>query len=233
MDWGSPPARPARPRDAASVVLLRNAGDTVEVLMGRRRKRARFLPDIYVFPGGRVDTADRNVPNGLFSLSAETELDLRRDTPNTSPLALALAAIRETHEETGYLLGRTASGGVLSPLPSTPFWSACQEAGMVPDVAALDYIMRALTPTLSPRRFNTRFFLADGAGCRGELLVDGELEDLHWLPLDEAFDLPIIDVTELALTAARQRWQGRALGKRPSTIPFVHYVRDRQRIDHV
>ena len=226
-------ARPARPRDAASVVLLRDVSDTVEVLMGRRRKRARFLPDIYVFPGGRVDTADMSVPGDRFRLSAETELALRRDTPKTSPLALALAAIRETHEETGYLLGKVASGNMSNPLPSTPFWSACQEAGMVPDVAALDYIMRALTPTLSPRRFNTRFFLANGAGCRGELLVDGELEDLHWLPLDEAFDLPIIDVTELALTMARQRWQGRGLGNRPSTVPFVHYVRDRQRIDHV
>ena len=201
--------------------------------MGRRRKRARFLPDIYVFPGGRVDASDRNVPGDRFRLSAETELILKRDTPGTSPLALALAAIRETHEETGYLLGRAASGDVLDPVPSTPFWSACREAGMAPDVAALDYIMRALTPTMSPRRFNTRFFLADGTGCQGDLLADGELEDLHWLPLDEAFDLPIIDVTELALTLAQRRWQDRALGRQPSTIPFVHYVRDRQRIDHV
>ncbi|MCE2520064.1 MAG: NUDIX hydrolase [Alphaproteobacteria bacterium] len=233
MGRAAQPARAVRPRDAASVVLLREAGTTVEVLMGRRRKRARFLPDIYVFPGGRVDAADRCVPGDRFRLSGETELALRRDTPNASPSALALAAIRETHEETGYLLGRAASGDMLNPLPSTPFWNACREACMVPDMAALDYIMRALTPTLSPRRFNTRFFLADGAGCRGDLLVDGELEDLHWLPLDDAFDLPIIDVTELALTTARQRWQGRALGQRPATIPFVHYVRDTQRIDHV
>ncbi len=230
MGRGSREARPARPRDAASVVLLRKSGDTIEVLMGRRRKRARFLPDIYVFPGGRVDAADRRVPGDRFHLSAQTELTLKRDTPNTSPLALALAAIRETHEETGYLLGRAVRGDISGALPSTPFWSACREAGMVPDVAALDYIMRALTPTLSPRRFNTRFFLADGAGCRGDLLVDGELEDLHWLPLDEAFSLPIIDVTELALKTARQRWRDRA---GPATIPFVHYVRDRQRIDHV
>ena len=233
MGRSSQPARGARPRDAASIVLLRETGELVEVLMGRRRKRAQFLPDIYVFPGGRVDAADRSVADDRFRLSAETERTLRRDTPNTSPLALALAAIRETHEETGYLLGEPASVDAFSPLPSTPFWSACREAGMVPDVAALDYIMRALTPTLSPRRFNTRFFLADGAACQGDLLVDGELEDLHWLPLDEAFDLPIIDVTELALTTARQRWQGRALGLKAATIPFVHYVRDSQRIDHV
>ncbi|MCY4609136.1 MAG: NUDIX hydrolase [bacterium] len=233
MGRAAQPARAARPRDAASVILLRETGTAVEVLMGRRRKRARFLPDIYVFPGGRVDTVDRCVPGDRFRLSGETELTLRRDTPNTSPLALALAAIRETHEETGYLLGRTTSGDVFDSLPSTPFWNACREVGMVPDVAALDYIMRALTPTLSPRRFNTRFFLADGTGCRGDLLVDGELEDLHWLPLDDAFHLPIIDVTELALTTARQRWQGRTLGPCPATIPFVHYVRDTQRIDHV
>ncbi len=205
----------------------------VEVLMGRRRKRARFLPDIYVFPGGRVDAGDRCVAGDRFGLSAETERALKRDTPNTPPLALALAAIRETHEETGYLLGKTASADAVNRLPSTSFWSACRTAGMVPDVAALDYIMRALTPTLSPRRFNTRFFLADGASCQGDLLVDGELKDLHWLPLDEAFSLPIIDVTEFALATARQRWRDRAHGLKATTIPFVHYIRDTQRIDHV
>ena len=201
--------------------------------MGRRRKRARFLPDIYVFPGGRVDAGDRRVAGDRFALSADTRCALIRDTPNTPPLALALAAIRETHEETGYLLGTSASADMFSRLPATSFWNACRTAGMVPDVAALNYIMRALTPTLSPRRFNTRFFLADGATCQGNLLADGELKDLHWLPLDDAFKLPIIDVTERALATARQLWQDRAHGLQATTIPFLRYIRDTLRIDHV
>lgn len=99
--------RPVRPRDAASVVLICGKGAKSEVLMGRRRKRASFLPNVYVFPGGRVDAADRRAVEGL-ALDPETERHLRRHTPATSALALALAGLREIHEETGYLISRDA-----------------------------------------------------------------------------------------------------------------------------
>jgi 8-oxo-dGTP pyrophosphatase MutT (NUDIX family) len=62
-DSGKLPS-PVRPIDAAGLVLLRGAPDAPEVLMGRRHKRASFLPDIYVFPGGRLDESDR-APSGF------------------------------------------------------------------------------------------------------------------------------------------------------------------------
>ena len=67
----------ARPRDAASVVLLRGERDRPQVLMGRRRRRASFLPEVYVFPGGRVESSDRHAPPGLGP-RAETARLLRR-----------------------------------------------------------------------------------------------------------------------------------------------------------
>ena len=54
----APSKRPVHPKDAASVILLRGSRTDPEVLLGRRRLNARFMPGIYVFPGGRVDRAD-------------------------------------------------------------------------------------------------------------------------------------------------------------------------------
>jgi len=223
--------RPVKPRDAASVVLIRGSGERAEVLMGRRRKRASFLPNIYVFPGGRVDAMDRHAPQDL-ALHPETLRLIRRHTPATASLPLALAALRETFEETGYLIARDApTTDALEGLPTTPFWEAMRAARSVPDTERLDYIARALTPTLSHKRFNTRFFLVDATDARGELIRDGELEDLHWVRLDRAHRLPIVDVTEFVLNQARQRWIERS--HRQETVPYLHYVRGRQRIDHI
>ncbi|MBC6441429.1 MAG: hypothetical protein GDA49_13710 [Rhodospirillales bacterium] len=106
-------------------------------------------------------------------------------------------------------------------------------AGSVPDLARMDYIARALPPTMSHKRFNTRFFLVDANDAEGELITDGELEDLHRLPLDAAHRLPIVDVTEFVLNQTRQHWADRTGGRQQKTVPFLHYVRNRQRIDHV
>lgn len=223
--------RPVKPRDAASVVLIRGSADKAEVLMGRRRKRASFLPNIYVFPGGRVDAMDRHAPADL-ALHPDTLRLIRRHAPATASLPLALAALRETFEETGYLIARDATEtDALEALPGTPFWNAMREARAVPDLRRLDYIARALTPTMSHKRFNTRFFLVDANEARGELIDEGELEDLHWIALDKAHRLPIVDVTEFVLNQARRRWVER--NRRQDAVPFLHYVRGRQRIDHV
>lgn len=224
--------RPVRPRDAASVVLIRGDAHHAEVLMGRRRKRASFLPNIYVFPGGRVDAMDRHAPRDL-ALHPETARLINRHAPGTAPLPVALAAMRETYEETGYLIARDAREAEFDGLPATPFWEALRAAGAVPALERMDYIARALTPTMSHKRFNTRFFLIDANEARGTLIDDGELEDLHWVALDRAHRLPIVDVTEFVLNQARRRWIDRQAGKRQDDVPFLHYVRGRQRIDHV
>ncbi len=220
-----------RPRDAASIVLVRGSADKPEVLMGRRRKRASFLPNIYVFPGGRVDRLDRHVPQGI-ALPHDLGRRLTKRTTRAHAVSLAIAALRETYEETGYLLVDSSKVAHLESAPPSPFWQALRKAGGAPDLSRLAYIARALTPTLSHKRFNTRFFMADANAAHGELIVDGELEDLHWLPFEEAHRLPIVDVTEFVLNQARQRWAARGADSNSSAIPFLHYVGTRQRIDH-
>ena len=224
-------ARPVKPRDAASVVLIRGTAEKAEVLMGRRRKRASFLPNIYVFPGGRVDASDRHAPREL-AFHPHAEHLIRRHAPATAPLPLAIAALRETFEETGYLIARDAPAGALDGLPATPFWEAFRAENALPDLARMHYIARALTPTMSHKRFNTRFFMVDANEARGALIDEGELEDLHWIALDKAHRLPIVDVTEFVLNQARRRWADHAAGQRQESVPFLRYLGGRQRIEH-
>jgi 8-oxo-dGTP pyrophosphatase MutT (NUDIX family) len=120
------------------------------------------------------------------------------------------AALRETYEETGLLVadgaaspGAGAAGGV---------WSAFAAAGLAPAFARLEYVCRAITPTSSPRRYNTRFFLARGAALAGEIKGDGELDDLGWRSLGAIARLAIVDVTEFVLHEALRLWRAPPAG---------------------
>lgn len=161
-----------RPRHAASLILLRHTRAGPEVLMGRRPPRSRFAPDVFVFPGGAVDAADK-VAQPIAPLSEECA----RRTAASPRLAqaLAMAALRETEEETGVVLP--------------------------PDLSGLRLLARAITPPSSPIRFHARFFVADAASAQGEHAETAELSDLAYRPLDEALRLPIVDVTEITLQA--------------------------------
>jgi hypothetical protein len=93
----------------------------------------------------------------------------------------------------------------------------------------MDYICRAITPVSSPKRFNTRFFLADGGAIVGSLLGDGELEDLAWRPVGRMWSMALVDVTEFVLREALKRWQERiSIGSRPA--PLFCYVKDTARV---
>ena len=116
--------------------------------------------------------------------------------------------MRETFEETGLLVGRV--GQLPGHLPHDhPLWSAYRAAGIAPDLGGFDYLCRAITPVGSKRRFNTRFFLADGAQTAGELLSNGELEDLAWQRISALSGLNIVDVTQYVLDTAIRRWRDR------------------------
>ena len=73
----------------------------------------------------------------------------------------------------------------------------------------MDFLLRAITPVGSRRRYNTRFFLADGTDAAGELRGDGELLDLHWWKASALDDLKIVDVTWALIRLALARWQAR------------------------
>jgi 8-oxo-dGTP pyrophosphatase MutT (NUDIX family) len=203
----------AVPRDAASLILLRREGGATQVLIGRRSTAARFMPGFYVFPGGRVGAEDE------LHLGAEPLQS--RDT-HASGLTLMYAAIRETYEEAGLLLGYPAPHDDDRPV-RTALDGAYHARGLRPAIDALKYVGRAITPRQSPMRFNTRFFSADGALAHGELTGNGELDDLGWRTLGECQSLPMADVTRFMLkratTAATER-----------DYVIYHYVRGVPRV---
>src|SRR5436190_10236912 len=96
-----------RPKDAATLILIDRSGKKPKVLLGKRHQRHRFMPGTFVFPGGRVDRSDRLMPLARpLDPSADTQLMKRVQGPSAAKArAFALAAIRETFEETGLVLG--------------------------------------------------------------------------------------------------------------------------------
>jgi 8-oxo-dGTP pyrophosphatase MutT (NUDIX family) len=213
VDPGLSPVKksPTRPVDAAGLVLIRAArAGAPEILLGRRHTKAGFLPDIYVGPGGRVDAADHAASGFPEALSPAVAAALVSGGSRRPALAFARAALRETFEETGLLLGQPMGRPNTASAPGPqPIWQAYRAAELAPDFAGLDYICRAITPVTSKRRYNTRFFLGDGALAEGALTGSGELEDLAWRPAAALSGLNIVDVTEYVLQEALRRWKTR------------------------
>jgi 8-oxo-dGTP pyrophosphatase MutT (NUDIX family) len=207
--------RSPRPSDAATLILLRRHGG-LEVLLGQRHANHAFMPNRYVFPGGRVDRHDHLV-RAATPLSADVKVRLERAATPARAHALAIAAVRETFEETGLMLARPVADGVVQRHPP---WDAFAARGLGPALGALDYIYRAVTPPGRPRRFNARFFLADAGAATGELRGDGELEDLRWVALDAVLDLPIAEVTRLVLAEAARLIAAPRRAGRP--VPRIH-----------
>src|ERR1700739_4943798 len=96
-----------RPRDSATLILIDRAETVPKVLLGRRHLRHRFMPGKFVFPGGRIEPADRLMA-ATSPLHARHVARLMRRVRRASAVkaaAFALAAVRETYEETGLMVG--------------------------------------------------------------------------------------------------------------------------------
>lgn len=183
--------QPVRARDAASLILLRGEGRDLELLAGRRPLSVRFMPGVYVFPGGAVDAGDR--------LPWQSEVDADSLPPRL--MRCARAALRETWEEAGVFFGhRAATGAGFSS--GSPAAEAYAEAGVTPGFDRLRYVGRAITPARVFRRFNTRFFLGDGAEAIGEPAATDELEDVRWHPIGRQELEPFRDVSQFMLARA-------------------------------
>jgi 8-oxo-dGTP pyrophosphatase MutT (NUDIX family) len=189
--------RAVRPRDAATLVLLRQVRGKTTVLMGLRHGKHKFMPDQWVFPGGRVDRAD-----GYAMAASELRPHVNRRLANTASAhrarALGMAAVRETFEETGLILGRPLEK---PPERAAPAWAPFYQAGFAPVLDTLEYVYRAVTPPFRPIRFNARFFLADGTNLHGKLQGDGELLNLAWIPIPKAIELPTAPIQQIVLEA--------------------------------
>lgn len=198
-----------RPKDAATLIVLDRRGAKPKVLMGRRHLGHKFMPGKFVFPGGRIEPADRSMPAyGALHHRAEAALMARvlRPSPRRSR-ALALAAVRETFEETGLLLGTAEHGGPAA-VPEGP-WSGFQERGVLPNLEALQLIARAITPPRRPKRFDTRFFAIDremiAAEAPGAVGPDSELVEITWVDLAEARKLDLPTITTVILEELEHR----------------------------
>ena len=161
-----PPTRPA-----ATVLLLRDTQDGIEILMTRRSPTASFAPGAYVFPGGGIDAAD----------SQSHDIAARRPAQSDLHLTQAIAAIRESFEELGVLLARRADG------------SAASDS----DIAALDrglklaadevYVLAHwITDRDLPRRFDVPFLVARMPEGQSPVADDSEQFEPAWIRPSDA-----------------------------------------------
>lgn len=198
-----------RPKDAATLILIDRDARRPRILMGRRHHGHKFMPGKFVFPGGRIEPGDRRMPAaGALSARAEAALGARVVRPSQMRnRALALAAIRETFEETGLMLGTKDYGAPEAAIDGP--WSAFVREGVFPDLEALQVVARAITPPRRPKRFDTRFFAADRRAVAHEVPgvvgAESELVELVWVALADArkLDLPTITHTILDELEAR------------------------------
>jgi 8-oxo-dGTP pyrophosphatase MutT (NUDIX family) len=197
-----------KPRDSATLILIDRSEPVPKVLLGRRHERHRFMPGKFVFPGGRIEPTDHKMAfaNPLNDSHVKRLMQHVQHPSPAKTLAYALAAIRETHEETGIMLGVPSDKPVTAPSDA---WASFAEAGIVPDLSAVHFITRAITPPKRPLRFDSRFFAADVTAIArrddGFVGPDKELVELVWMPITEASQLDMPGITAVALEELQDR----------------------------
>jgi 8-oxo-dGTP pyrophosphatase MutT (NUDIX family) len=209
---------PAAP--SATVVLLRDAGEDIEVFLLRRHAQSAVLGGAYVFPGGKADPEDRDWadrldrdPPQLHALLGEPEL-----APDAAA-ALFVTAIREVFEETGVLFA------AVTPEEARAHWASLRQGpqfdelftqrGLVLHAGALHPWSRWITPTLGAvgrKRFDTRFFVATVPPGQEPRHDDHEATEGLWLA---------------PRAALRQYWEGLIELAPPQIMSLNHLARHR------
>jgi 8-oxo-dGTP pyrophosphatase MutT (NUDIX family) len=211
-------ARP--PRESATVLLLRDGAAGLEVFMVRRRLASDFVGGAYVFPGGAVDPDDGAAD--LHARLSGTDADAwghLLGLPPERAAAHVVAALRETFEEAGVLLGATPEGPVAMAagsdrdrwvalradmLAGRLSWRALVEAQALTLMAdRLAYFAHWITPVGTPKRFSTRFFLAEAPEGQEPLADDREVEAGVWLRPEEALEARRSGTMTVILPTAR------------------------------
>jgi glyoxylase-like metal-dependent hydrolase (beta-lactamase superfamily II)/8-oxo-dGTP pyrophosphatase MutT (NUDIX family) len=175
-------SRPAVPKDAAAVVLVREGGGGPEVFWARRGERMAFQPGFYAFPGGQRDEADAAVPVG--------------HAPDAETAQMMACAARELFEELGVLAARGAEhltkgqlASVLDDLTSgrMTFAGLLAHYGLRLDARDFTYAGRWVTPPFSPRRFDTLFFVVRCPPKQEPRLLTEEFDEGGWEPASAAY----------------------------------------------
>ncbi|HAD24907.1 MAG TPA: NUDIX hydrolase [Alphaproteobacteria bacterium] len=223
------PGRAVRPKDASTLIIVRRDRAVPEILMGRRSDGHDFLPNKFVFPGGRVDRGD-NMVKPHSDLRPEVQSRLLKGCSPTKARALGMAAVRETFEETGLIVGRHTG----QPMATrSAVWTSFSQGGVAPALDIMSYIGRAITPPFRHKRFDARFFMTDAEHIAGDLheLSDasGELLEIHWLPVSEAKLLELQGITLLMLDEVERRVNLTERKAAELPVPF-YYFRNGKRI---
>ncbi|MBX3651761.1 MAG: NUDIX domain-containing protein [Burkholderiales bacterium] len=203
MKSGKRGAEPVVPMPSATVTIVRDAPGGIEVLMMRRNLKSGFVPGMHVFPGGGVDETDFCFKNNelckcLNDSAASGTLGLACDG-----LAYWAAAIREAFEESGLLLARRRSGETLSLSDAEtarrfaehrrrlnsgalafPDLLQAEELQLAAD--QLTYFAHWITPVGLPRRYDTRFFMAQAPEGQEPLQDEQETIAAAWVRPGEA-----------------------------------------------
>ena len=220
---GAAKSRALRPRDAATLIIVDQSTGEPRVLLGRRRMDMAFMPGRYVFPGGRVDPADKHVAVE-HDLSA---LDLKRlmvamkgPASEVRARALALAAVRETFEEAGLIIGAPLREPVSMKAEG---WQAFFGHGFQPALARLRFFARAVTPPGRTRRFDSRFFCVPADAIVHKVAAaNDELSDLEWHSIAQARSLELPNITRVVLEDLGERIAAGALDASDTPVPYYH-----------
>lgn len=192
------PQTPVEPRPAATVLLLRERVG-LEVLMVTRSDRG-FFGSLTAFPGGGVDHSD------------DSELARSVVSGSTPDHVYRVAALRELAEETGIAL--TVSGPKSAPdAKGQALMTALADSGLILDGGSLVMISRWVTPDFAPKRYDTRFYLADGDGSSEVRIDRDELVGHMWLAPAAALDMYEDDELQMFTpTVAHLRWLAQRRG---------------------
>ncbi len=169
----------ATARPASTVIILRNATAGPEVLMLKRSGRLGFFPNAWVFPGGRVDSADHTAPT----------VGRAHGLPDADR-AFAVAAIRETFEESGVWMGTGAASEAFRRELNARTATLRDAPELCADLGRLTYWSRWVTPENEPKRYDTRFFVTVLSGHESKRASADQAEtvDHCWIRPSDAVD---------------------------------------------
>jgi 8-oxo-dGTP pyrophosphatase MutT (NUDIX family) len=202
--------QPAEPRDAATVVLMRESADGPSVYLLRRQTSMAFAGGMCVFPGGGVDPRDFD-HTVAWAGPAPSQWAAQLGTSEDLARALVCAAVRETFEESGVLLAGSSASDVVADTTG-PDWEADRQALERKDLSFTAFLERRglvlrtdllgvwsawCTPEFEPKRFRTWFFVAVLPSGQRTRDVSTESSSVTWLPAIGACDA--VDAGELGM----------------------------------
>lgn len=194
--------------DAASIVLVRDGADGLEVLMLERHIETDFAGGALVFPGGKVDAADTVLPPAQWQgIEPGSVVDTLGAADAPSALGLHVAAVREAFEEAGVLFGTRGGAPLVAADLDTPAFATARrrmtdrsqvwdwtpwlvEQDVVLDLGALAFLAWWVTPDGLHRRYDTRFFVAAVPEGQGEAIGHDDVETTasRWVRPADALD---------------------------------------------